>query len=72
MEQKEINKLIMYVIHEHNSGLGLAGTYVNLAKNALRKGDLDKVKEYLDKIYDVGLTRQREAVDYLYTKGYKK
>lgn len=58
-------KIIMYFIHEHANAECLIGSYLELMKkDELISGYINDYIEYIK----VAIKRQRDAVDYLYTK----
>ena len=66
----EEGKLVHYLIHEHNNGIGTISNAIKGLEFRLDK-KLEISEEELRKIIEqvrVGIKRSNEGVDYLYTK----
>lgn len=55
-------RAISTLIHDHNGGLGMARSYVQMLERALERNDDENVKYYISKIKD-GITRCQKEVD---------
>lgn len=68
--KEELDKLLMYFIHEHSNGLSLISNTISLLKIIVEK-DRDITPERIQKTIDslqLGKNRCKDAVDYLYTQ----
>jgi hypothetical protein len=68
--KEELNKLLMYFVHEHSNGLGLISNTLSLLKIMLERGQ-EITPEIIQKRIEslqIGKDRCRDAADYLYTQ----